>query len=455
MSHAYPVRVEGRLDPGLSRWLWLVKWLLVIPHYIVLAFLWVAFVVLSIVAFFAILFTGRYPRAIFDFNVGVLRWSWRVGFYAFAANGTDHYPPFTLATTEDYPAELTIDYPDRLSRGLVLVKWWLLAIPHYIVVGIFIGGGTWIAWHADEHTYRYGGGLVGVLVLIAVLALLFSGRYPRGIFDLVLGMNRWALRVAAYAGLMTDRYPPFRLDLGGDEPDVITVPDNVSPAPAATGWTPGRVLLLITGSLVALIAAALLAAGVAAVVVDQVARDDGGFVMSPTRTFTTGTYALVSERATADLSGPDWVADDVVGTVQLRGDGRQPLFIGIGPAAEVDQYLASVAHKELNSLDSGHGTVVGGRDRPAPPASQGFWVATGERTVRWDLQSGDWRAVVMNADGTSGVTADLSIGARLPDLAWWGVGLLAGGAVALVIASLMLVGAVRRRPRGSAPDPTR
>jgi len=205
---AYPVRVDGALDRHLSRWLWLVKWFLAIPHYVVLAFLWLAFAVLSVVAFFAILLTGRYPRAIFDFNVGVLRGTWRVQYYADGALATDRDPPFSLRDDPAYPARLQVGYPQRLSRGLVLVKWWLLAIPHYLVVGLFVGG-TYAIWH---------GGLIGILALIAVIAVAFTGSYPEPVFDFVLGMNRWVLRVAAYAALMTDHYPPFRLDMGGTDP---------------------------------------------------------------------------------------------------------------------------------------------------------------------------------------------------------------------------------------------
>ncbi len=217
VAQPHPVVLTGQLDPVLSRGLWLVKWLLAIPHYIVLVFLWIAFFVVTIIAFFAILFTGRYPRGLFNFNVGVLRWSWRVGYYSYSALGTDRYPPFSLQPG-DYPAELTVRYPEQLSRGLVLVKWWLLAIPHYVILGIF-GGGWWLGWWRPTNA-RWAGdhpGLLGLLVLFAAVALLFTGRYPASIFAFVMGLDRWVYRVIAYATLMTDEYPPFRLDQGGAE----------------------------------------------------------------------------------------------------------------------------------------------------------------------------------------------------------------------------------------------
>ena len=217
---AYPVTVTGTLDDGLSPVLWLIKWFLAIPHYIVLAFLWVGFCVSTCIAWISILFTGRYPRGIFDFNVGVLRWTWRVGFYAYSALATDRYPPFTLQDV-DYPARLSVAYPEQLSRGLALIKWWLLAIPHYIIVGMFTSG-LW-AWTMNNHVAdnavtKIGGGLIGVLAVIAAVILLFGGRYPRGLFDLLMGLNRWVLRVGTYVSFMHDDYPPFRLDMGSEEP---------------------------------------------------------------------------------------------------------------------------------------------------------------------------------------------------------------------------------------------
>jgi hypothetical protein len=239
----YPVRVDGASDPEpVSRWLWLVKWLLLVPHLVVLLVLWIAFYLVGIVAFFAILITARYPRALFDFNVGVLRWSWRVHYYGYGALATDRYPPFTLAEAPDYPAHLDVAYPERLSRGLVLIKWWLLAIPQYVIVAVFVGGGLWVGIQGSHANNDWmGGGLVGLLVLVSGIVVLFTGRYPRPLYDFILGLDRWVLRVAAYAALMTDRYPPFRLDQGGADPGsqpAGLVPPSPSGTPVAAPPAP-------------------------------------------------------------------------------------------------------------------------------------------------------------------------------------------------------------------------
>lgn len=234
----YPVQVDVHLDEPLNRWLWLVKWLLALPHWIILAFLWIAFWVVTVIAFVAILITGRYPQGLFDFNVGVARWTWRVVFYALVL-GTDRYPPFSLSPDADYPAALDVVRADELSRGLVLVKWWLLAIPHYLIIAIFSGGGLtfWGGGRGDAQVV-VGGGILGGLALIAGILLAISTRYPRPLFEVLMGFERWLYRVLGYAALMRDEYPPFRLDVGGPDPGSTAVPAGAAPGvPSAS--TPG------------------------------------------------------------------------------------------------------------------------------------------------------------------------------------------------------------------------
>jgi hypothetical protein len=288
-----------------------------------------------------------------------------------------------------------------------------------------------------------------VLVAIAAVALLFTGRYPRGIYDLVLGLDRWVLRVAAYAGLMTDRYPPFRLDLGETEAGRVVVeptPPPTAPVAAARRWTAGRVLLVVAGVLAALVAFALLAGGGTAVVLDQTQRDRDGFLMTPTEEFTTASYALVSESTDVSVTGPDRFGADLLGTLRIRGASARPLFVGIASEADVSAYLTGVAHAVVTDIgpDPTYSDQVGVAPRKLPTAST-FWVAStsgaGEQVLDWDAEDGSWRVVVMNADGSSPVDAELSIGAELDALIWIGIGVLvAGGIFGLVSAGLVYAG---------------
>ena len=236
----YPARLNGYLDPNLSRWKWLFKWFLAIPHFIVLFFLWFAFGVVTIVAWFAILFTGHYPRSLFNFNVGVIRWSWRVAFYSYGALGTDRYPPFTLART-DYPADFDVDYPEKLSHGLVLVKSWLLALPHLLIIALLTGTAqTWVYHDGEWVQVSAGMSLFGLLVFIAGVILLFTGVYSRGLFDFLMGLNRWIYRVTTYVALMRDEYPPFHLDMGPRDPgEAAATPPAVTPPGPGYAPLPG------------------------------------------------------------------------------------------------------------------------------------------------------------------------------------------------------------------------
>ncbi len=471
-THApYPAHVEAAPEPHVSRWLWLVKWVLVIPHVVVLAFLWLAFGVLSLAAFVAILATGRYPRAIFDFNAGVMRWSWRVSYYAYGAIATDRYPPFTLADVPDYPAHFDVDYPDHLSRGLVLVKWWLLAIPHYVIVAILVGGGTWAAQDRQRWQVAWSsGGVVGVLVLVTGVILAVTGRYPRPLYDLLLGLNRWVLRVGAYVGLMTDVYPPFRLDLGPHDPDGHLGPVGPpTPSPSASpsaphptghrGWTAGRITSLVAASLVAVLGLAIGTGGFAMLVADRAWRDTGFITTSERLTQTPG-YAVVATSLLVDPGPGDvTVPARILGDVRLRVTAAQPssrVFVGIGPSDEVDAYLAGVARAQWTQGTTDLQQLTG--SAPAtPPTELGFWsaqaVGAGEQTVLWTPQAGDWSVVVMNADASAAVATVVDAGAELPWLGSAGVAVGLLGLLVLAGGAVVVAMTVRRVSR-DVPLPT-
>ena len=172
----------------LSRLLIFVKWFLAIPHYVVLYVLLFALGITSIIAWFAILFLGYYPRGLWDFAMMVFRWSANITAYVVLLR--DEYPPFS-GNDGDYPVRFQMAYPERLSRLLIFVKW-LLIIPHLFVL-YFLGIAAAVVW------------------VVSWFAILFTGNVPRGMFDFLVGVLRWNYRVTVYHSLLTDAYPPFSL----------------------------------------------------------------------------------------------------------------------------------------------------------------------------------------------------------------------------------------------------
>ncbi len=355
-----------------------------------------------------------------------------------------------------YPVQVDATLDSRISRWMWIVRWRLLVIPH----------------------------------------------------DMVLLMNRWVLRVAAYAGLMTDTYPPFKLDMGGSEPaGTVTVlrpptgpigptvalaetppspeptpgseptepaspptaPASPPTAPAATptapppappsgrrGWTAGRVVSLVIGSVLGLIALGVLAGAGAATWATNSQRDSAGFLTSDTHRIATPAYAITS--GGIDLgTGTDWVTPaDIFGKVRIRATAINPtagVFIGVGSKTAVDSYLAGVGHEVVTNWANGDTRYEPGRPGgpQTAPGDAAIWTAQasgqGTQTLSWRPESGQWEVVVMNPDGAAGVSVIADVGATVPDLAWIAVILFAIGAVLLLAAVALVVVPVIRASR--------
>jgi hypothetical protein len=227
----------------------------------------------------------------------------------------------------------------------------------------------------------------------------------------------------------------------------------------------GRVILIVLGSIGVLFAVAVLAGGGFLLWADRAQREDG-YLTTPTERFATPTYALTRTRLEVDTDGTGWVLNDSwFGKVRIRGEspGAKTLFMGIGPEEDVAKYLGTVAHANVEDIDFDpfrvtYRPVTGGAPR-GPPTEQPFWSASasgvGIQTLTWKVREGDWSVVLMNADGSRGVAADVDLGAKLSFLLWVAIGLLIGGALILGGSVALIVLAARGGPTPPPAAPPR
>ena len=186
----YPVQIDLDSPLEITRWR-VFQGILAVPHIIVMYGLLIAYFLAQVAAWFVILFTGKMPEGIFNFMVMVQRYQWRVATYTTFMR--EPYPPFDFTTSPTDPggdpATLSAQYPEKWSRLLLFVRFFM-AIPHFIAL-IVMGIGAYIA------------------IVIGFFAVLFTGKWPEGLRNYVLGVMRWGYRVSAFIGLLTDVYPPF------------------------------------------------------------------------------------------------------------------------------------------------------------------------------------------------------------------------------------------------------
>ena len=274
---------------------------------------------------------------------------------------------------------------------------------------------------------------------------------------------------------MTDEYPPFRLDMGGSDPGsahlVASDPTPPEPGPDTSGatvgegpppahWSAGRTIAVVVGSVLLLVSGGFITGGVAALVADQAMRDEAGFVTSDTETFSAETYAVTTENLELHLDeGADWVPEALLGDARITATAPagSEVFLGMAPSAQVADYLADVPHSVFVEEEDGNPvySTTSGAAEPAPPTEADLWTVQaagpGEQAITWEPDAGDWTIVLMNADGTPEVTADVTVGAELPALTVAAAVLLAIGGALLLLSVVMLVLALRRRSLDEGP----
>jgi hypothetical protein len=231
----------------------------------------------------------------------------------------------------------------------------------------------------------------------------------------------------------------------------VAVPPRPEATARAPGWTAGRVITLVIGALLVLPSLILLGAGGTALWADRTQRD-AGYVTTDVHRFSSSGSALATVPTQLGSAGTGWLyAPAVLGTVRIRvtaATAGPPLFVGIGPSADVDRYLAGVNRTVISDFRTDAVQVESGGMPASAPGTQGFWVASstgsGTRTVTWEPTDGSWTVVVMNADGRPGLDVRADLGARIPALPWIALGVLLAGAVFAAGAALLITRAIRR-----------